>query len=323
MNNEIIMGQIKRALGSLSFEVSMSTSLNQLSINVHAEQFFVELLNELFNYNLVNTNFEEQNAASIDLLDEDNRIAIQVTSDSSLNKVRQTLNKFCERNFNKKVDRLIILNLIKKTKHKEVTLGETDFKVNLKEDIWDYTDLLAEINNLEIDKLIQIHELINKHLNPAILFPLPDQHLTTSTIHRLLNGISKLNHVIQAKFPDTLPYTTEAKVQHNNIIQYIKHFNSFQKFAWSIQSQLDFLEENVSPGITEQLYNYVEQVWIELSFDEDNPDLLIKKICNKINEELQITVSNFLTVDDIRYIPYVVFFVFSKCKIFEKPPCSS
>lgn len=317
------MGQIKRALGSLSYEVSMSTSLNQLSINVHAEQFFSELLNFLFNYNLINTNFEEQNAASIDLLDEGNRIAIQVTSDSSLNKVRQTLDKFCERKFHEKVDRLIILNLIKKTKHKEKNIENADFKINLKEDVWDYTDLISEINNLEIEKLIEINELINKHLNPTILFPLPDQNLTPSTIHRILNGISKLNPVIQAKYPDTLPYTTEAKVQHNNILQYIKHFNSFQRFAWSIQLQLDFLEANTIPGITEQLYNYVEQVWIELSFDEDNPDLLVKKICNKINDELKINDSIFLTVDDIRYIPYVVFFVFSKCKIFEKPPCSS
>lgn len=317
------MGQIKRALGSLSYEVAMSTSLNQLSINVHAEQFFSELLNFLFNYNLINTNFEEQNAASIDLLDEGNRIAIQVTSDSSLNKVRQTLDKFCERKFHEKVDRLIILNLIKKTKHKEKNIENADFKINLKQDVWDYTDLISEINNLEIKKLIEINELINKHLNPTILFPLPDQNLTPSTIHRILNGISKLNPVIQAKYPDTLPYTTEAKVQHNNILQYIKHFNSFQRFAWSIQLQLDFLEANTIPGITEQLYNYVEQVWIELSFDEDNPDLLIKKICNKINDELKINDSIFLTVDDIRYIPYVVFFVFSKCKIFEKPPCLS
>lgn len=317
------MGQIKRALGSLSYEVSMSTSLNQLSINVHAEQFFSELLNFLFNYNLINTNFEEQNAASIDLLDEENRIAIQVTSDSSLNKVRKTLDKFCERKFHKKVDRLIILNLIKKTKHKEQTIGEDNFKISLKDDVWDYTDLISEINNLEITKLIEINELINKHLNPTILFPLPDQNLTPSTIHRILNGISKLSPVIQAKFPDTLPYTTEAKAQHNNILQYIKHFNSFQKFAWSIQSQLDFLEANTIPGISEQLYNYVEQVWIELSFHEDNPDLLVKKICQQINDELKINDSIFLTVDDIRYIPYVVFFVFSKCKIFEKPPCSS
>ncbi|MCP5575776.1 hypothetical protein NL318_27630, partial [Klebsiella pneumoniae] len=92
----------------------------------------------------------------------------------------------------------IILNLIKKTKHKETTLGETDFKINLKEDVWDYTDLISEINNLEINKLIKINELIDKHLNPTILFPLPDQNLTPSTIHRLLSGISKLNSVIQA-----------------------------------------------------------------------------------------------------------------------------
>ncbi|WP_228259760.1 SMEK domain-containing protein [Acinetobacter pittii] len=321
MNNEIIMGQIKRALATLSYVVSMSTSLNQLSINVHAEQFFLELLNSLFNYNLVNTNFEEQNAASIDLLDEGNRIAIQVTSDSSLSKVRETLNKFCERKLDEKVDRLIILNLIKKTKHKETTFGETDFKINLREDVWDYTDLVSEINNLPIDELIKINTLINKYLNPTVLFPLPDQNLTPSTFHNLLNGISKLKPIVQVKLPDTLPYTIEAKAQHNSILQYIKHLGTYQKFAWNIQYQLDFLEENTIPGITEQLFNYVEQVWIDLEFEEDNSDILVRKICNKIKEELSLNNTIFLTADDIRYIPYVVFFVFSKCKIFEKPPC--
>lgn len=321
MNNEIIMGQIKRALSSLSYEVSMSSSLNQLSINVHAEQFFVELLNALYNYNLSNANFEEQNVASIDLLDITNRIAIQVTSDSSLAKVRETLKKFCDKKLYEKADKLIILNLIKKNNHKQQTIAETQFQIDLKKDIWDYTDLISEINNLEIEKLIKINDLINKHLNPNTLYPVPDHNLTPSTFHNLLNGISKLKPIIQVKLPDTLPYTIEAKAQHNNIMQYIKHFSAYQRFAWSIQNQLDFLEENSIPGITEQLFNYVEQVWIDLEFEEDNSDILVKKICNKINDELKLNNTIFLTVDDIRYIPYVVFFVFSKCKIFEKPPC--
>lgn len=316
-----MMQQIKSALGSLSFEISMSASLNQLSINVHAEQFFVELLNMVYGYKLINTNFEEQNSASIDLLDESNKIAIQVTSDSSLKKVRETLIKFCEKKINEKVEKLIVLNIVKKNNHQQKHLEEKGFKINLKEDVWDYTDLLSAINNLDIDKLFKVNELISKYLNPTILYPLPDQNLTTPTIHRLLKGISKLKPVIQAKLPDTLPYTTEAKAKYNNILQYIKHFDSYQRFAWNIQAQLDFLEENSIPGITEQLFNYVEQVWIDLSFGEDNPDLLIKKICNQINDELELSKTNFLTIEDIRYVPYVVFFVFSKCKIFEKPPC--
>jgi len=321
MNNEIMMGQIKKAFSSLCFEVSMSTSLNQLSINVHAEQFFVELLNELFTYNLVNTNFEEQNFASIDLLDTGNRIAFQITSDSSLKKIRDTLSKLCEKKLHEKVDRIIVLNLIKKNNHKNETLEKDSFKINLKKDVWDYTDLISEINNLNIDRLTSIHALINKYLNPTILFPLPEQDLTSSTIHKLLNGISKLKPVVHPKLPDTTPYTTEAKVSHNNIYQYLKHFDRFQKFAWNIQAQIDYLEENSAPGVAEQLFNYVEQIWMDVSFNEDNPDIIIKKICNEIKDELTKTTSNILTLEDIRYIPFMVFFVFSKCKIFEKPPC--
>ena len=315
------MKQIKRALSCLSYEVSMSTSLNQLSINVHAEQFFVELLNALYNYNLVNANFEEQNVASIDLLDVTNRVAIQVTSDSSLGKVRETLKKFCEKRLYEKADKLIILNLIKKNNHKQQTIGGAEFQIDLKKDVWDYTDLISEINNLNIEKLIEINNLVNKYLNPNTLYPIPDQNLTPSTFHNILNGISKLKPIVQVKLPDTLPYTIEAKAQHNSILQYIRHFSTYQRFAWSIQTQLDFLEENTLPGITEQLFNYVEQVWIDLEFEEDNSDILVRKICKKINEELKLNDTIFLTMDDIRYIPYVVFFVFSKCKIFEKPPC--
>lgn len=321
MNNEIMMGQIKKAFSSLCFEVSMSTSLNQLSINVHAEQFFVELLNELFTYNLVNTNSEEQNFASIDLLDTGNRIAFQITSDSSLKKIKDTLSKLCEKKLHEKVDRIIVLNLIKKNNHKNETLEKDSFKINLKKDVWDYTDLISEINNLNIDRLTSIHALINKYLNPTILFPLPEQDLTSSTIHKLLNGISKLKPIVQPKLPDTTPYTTEAKVSHNNIYQYLKHFDRFQKFAWNIQAQIDYLEENSAPGVAEQLFNYVEQIWMDVSFNEDNPDIIIKKICNEIKDELTKTTSNILTLEDIRYIPFMVFFVFSKCKIFEKPPC--
>ncbi|MDV7365897.1 SMEK domain-containing protein [Acinetobacter baumannii] len=321
MNNEIMMGQIKKAFSSLCYEVSMSTSLNQLSINVHAEQFFVELLNELFTYNLVNTNSEEKNFASIDLLDTGNRIAFQITSDSSLKKIKDTLSKLCEKKLHEKVDRIIVLNLIKKNNHKNETLEKDSFKINLKKDIWDYTDLISEINNLNIDRLTSIHALINKYLNPTILFPLPEQDLTSSTIHKLLNGISKLKPIVHPKLPDTTPYTTEAKVSHNNIYQYLKHFDRFQKFAWNIQAQIDYLEENSAPGVAEQLFNYVEQIWMDVSFNEDNPDIIIKKICNEIKDELTKTTSNILTLEDIRYIPFMVFFVFSKCKIFEKPPC--
>lgn len=322
MNNQNLINDIKTLLTMLSAHVKVSGTLNQLSINVHCESFFLELLNNLYNYNLKNTNFDEQNSASIDLIDEDCKLAIQVTSDSSLKKTRSTLEKFVEKKLNTKVDRLIILNIVGKIKHNEDFLEYEGFKLDTKKDIIDYNDLIKLINNFQIDRLKEVSLLINKHLNPVYLFPSPPNgQRKMSSIHRILEGISDIENTVNAEQPDTQPYTIEQKIEHNKIEIYRRFLDKFRMSSWIIQTQIEFLEQNGQPMISTKLFHYVDQKFMQLLLIEPDPDTLILKICSEIKKDLEMAPTPSITLDDVAYIPSVVFFVFSKCKIFEKPPC--
>ena len=85
---------VTRWLSVLCSEVALRNSLNLQDINVIAENFYRDLLNLLYGYRLKNANHEKQNVASIDLVDDENRLAIQVTSDNSSAKVHDTIHGF-------------------------------------------------------------------------------------------------------------------------------------------------------------------------------------------------------------------------------------
>lgn len=94
---------ITKQLSYICTNVKLLNSLNLNDINIHAESFFCELLNIIFGYQLHNLNNTEMNYAAIDLGDEKNKIAIQVTSEKTSTKIRETLEKFTEKNITKNI----------------------------------------------------------------------------------------------------------------------------------------------------------------------------------------------------------------------------
>lgn len=93
--------KIIKALSWLKTEVDYHNSLSLTDINHAAEDFYCGLLNLVYGYNLKNINITEQNAAAIDLGDEQKKIAIQVTSTSTLAKTKYTVEKFIVKNYTK------------------------------------------------------------------------------------------------------------------------------------------------------------------------------------------------------------------------------
>ena len=322
MNNEKLISEISQLISILRSQVELSGSLNLLSINVHCENFYRDLLNELYDLELINTNFSDQNSASIDLIDLNSKIAYQVTSDPTLDKVRHTITKFLEHEINLKVDSLIILNISQKKNHREQYIESGIFKFDTKNNIIDHRDILKKINDLNIDKLQLIHKIVNQYINPNWLLPAsnnPSQKL--SSIHKILEGISDIEHDVKARELDVLPYTIEQKIDYNNLVFYKKYLSKFQNFAWVIQSQIEILEQNGQPTISSKLYKYVDGKFMYFFLNQLTPDYLVHHICEDIKNDLEKNKVLSITLDDIAYVPYVVFYVFSKCKIFEKPPC--
>lgn len=75
-------------------EVENLNSLNLYDINIHAENVIIPILNIVYGLNLVNINNEVKNSSAIDLVDTDNRIAIQVTSTATGEKIKHTIREY-------------------------------------------------------------------------------------------------------------------------------------------------------------------------------------------------------------------------------------
>jgi hypothetical protein len=80
-------------LGQLNNELEAEGHLNLLSQVVHVEEFYKRVLNDLYGWNLKNSNEADGNAEAIDLIDEQNRLIFQVTVSCTTEKVNSTLGK--------------------------------------------------------------------------------------------------------------------------------------------------------------------------------------------------------------------------------------
>lgn len=103
MKQEELTKACSELLNRLCDLVNSRNNLNYYDINISSEYFFIPLLNQVFDCNLQNLNNEQKNATAIDLYDTNGKIAVQVTSDSSADKIRSTLKKIVKTSFTKNI----------------------------------------------------------------------------------------------------------------------------------------------------------------------------------------------------------------------------
>ena len=88
-----LFDNIKAKLTFLSMLITNGSSLNLLELNIHSENFYASLFNLIFDIHLQNVNTTTHNVASIDLIDNENKIFVQVISNAKKTKVENTLKK--------------------------------------------------------------------------------------------------------------------------------------------------------------------------------------------------------------------------------------
>lgn len=114
-NRELYLSDIIDRISLFKSQVELRDHLNLFDINHHAEVFYAGLLNLTYDYQLKVGEFQKKNMQVIDLYDDYNRIAVQVTSDTSANKVSETLNKFAKKDMQNNMTGRLFLSLPKKS----------------------------------------------------------------------------------------------------------------------------------------------------------------------------------------------------------------
>lgn len=210
-------------LSTLKQEVSLRNAISLYDINIIAEDFYAELLNLICGYNLSNANHLSENAPAIDLIDIEKRIAIQVTSDNSSDKIKHTIQEFIQHDLYKCCDRLIILILTQK-KNYSADFGTQDkFAFDKNNDIWDISYLVKRINELDVEKIRSINDFLAKEFCAKLYEVKSSQASEVDTIIDLIEYISK--HKKVKNIMETIP-DPEYKI-----------YNRFREFADGLTSQ--------------------------------------------------------------------------------------
>ncbi|HEY8929574.1 MAG TPA: SMEK domain-containing protein [Mucilaginibacter sp.] len=97
MNSTALFSQIKTLLFRLADDIESANSIHLHNDAIHVENFYCELLNLVFSWNLENRNRKKLNQESFDLWDDSREIYVQITSNKShqtkYNKVVKDLTK--------------------------------------------------------------------------------------------------------------------------------------------------------------------------------------------------------------------------------------
>lgn len=165
MKQQESLFRISQLLSRFAEQVEILNANGEFSINIHAENILIGVLNVIFDCHLKNVNYEENKTyPSIDLRDQEKRIAIQVTSTANIEKVKHTLSGFIEKDLYKDYDRLYIYIITEKQKtYKQSSFDDilANKFVFTADHIMDKTDLYKKLNTMnDIQKIDTVCQLL-------------------------------------------------------------------------------------------------------------------------------------------------------------------
>jgi len=167
MNQQKSLIRIAELLSRFKIQTNILNSNAQLDINIIAEDILIPILNITYNCSLTNAKYSENDTKfpAIDLIDRHNKIAFQITSTSTIRKVRKTIEGIVKNNFHNQFDNFYIYIITQKQKSydKTVLLEATKglFKFTEK-NVLDERDLYQKIASLPFEDITKVEKLLEK-----------------------------------------------------------------------------------------------------------------------------------------------------------------
>lgn len=170
MKHSELLNQFREELAKLSLEVEASVAMGHFDTNKICEDLFCPIFRELYGFaNLRNLNEAlGPNHPGIDLADAEAGVAIQVTSDKTLEKVKNSLKIITKHRLHEKYRRIIFYILTRKqssysaTSVKNICDGKLMF--NVSSDILDFTDLASRAATAEPQRLKRAVEVLRTYM---------------------------------------------------------------------------------------------------------------------------------------------------------------
>lgn len=318
MNRTKYYDYISNKLNTLSLEIINNGKLNILHLNMHSESFYQYLFNLLYSYELRNLNESLQNVEAIDLIDDKEKVVIQVSATSSKQKIESSLEKDLLKKYSNY--RFKFISIAKDSKDLIELLEKKDYKnphsiaFNPRNDIYDITSILNIILLADIDKQKEIYQFIKKELSDEVDIVKLDSNLAT-----VINILAKEEWDNANKYDTTNSFEIERKITFNELISakdIIKEYEIYYGRVDKKYFELDSLGYNKSNSVLAT----IKREYLKLKGKQNSDDIFFS-IIEKIQEKI-LNSANYvqIPIDELELcIDILVVDAFIRCKIFENP----
>ncbi|MDR1897308.1 MAG: SMEK domain-containing protein [Prevotellaceae bacterium] len=314
MNRATYYDYIEERLITLCTRVELRGKINILDYHLHSENFYRDLFNKLYAWNLENLNSRIHNVEAIDLVDKINNIIIQISATNTKLKIDNALNKpsLSSTEYNG----FKFISIARDANNLRSQSYNSPAGINFvpATDIYDAKSILQDIYNLDINTFETIYKLIKSELGKET-----DVLRLESNLSSVINILSKENLASIDSIANVNSFEIERKIDYNNLNtskEIIDDYKLYHHIVDKIYSEFDRFGCNKSISVLDTIKSgYVKQS-LELSGDELF-NLVISNISDRIlqssnfekipQEELEMCVG-ILVVD-----------AFIRCKIFKNP----
>ncbi|OZA91929.1 MAG: hypothetical protein B7X76_01240, partial [Azorhizobium sp. 39-67-5] len=244
-----VENKLRDVVSRIMLQVELATSQGRTDINLALEDAFIPILRSVYNLpQLINLNRKQKNFPGIDLGDDHDRVCFQVTSTTSLDKVKATVRQFMDRSYFNSFDELYVLTLTKKqASYSQAAVNEIvgdRFAFNCKKHIIDLGDLLGLVAALRItaqERVLEEFQRILGEVDAYIAYssdsiPNPTA-ITTNLQHiRLPQAVYVAELAIDdkaviAQARDSLSYRGRAR-SRNSVVKMALLLNNVHTDAW-------------------------------------------------------------------------------------------
>lgn len=269
LNREEYINKIMELLAQQERFLDKKNAINLYDTNTASENFYRDLLNKIYNLNLVNLNHEKKNNKAIDLGDVEKKLAYQITSTVTREKINKTIKDFeivYHKNDNDaEYDQLFIFFLKSKeplkTKKGIISKFSSTFGFDVNKHLVDNKDLVKKISNFDISKIEEVYNFINKEIGEKkeITF---NNELTAFEKLKEQKTVIKLCNKIKQKFKIELRYLGRDLI--------FDSYSLFTKHSYEDKIEIDYIEK-----IFEATYP---------KCDENDKELFYSILSNSIKE---------------------------------------
>lgn len=314
MERQRYFNYISGKLTALACRIEVEGKLNILDLHIHAEDFYRDFLGLLFGWRLKNMNSENQNVEAIDLVDDTNKLIVQVSATNTKEKINHSLSK----DVSKYTD--YIFKFISIARSADALRDKTYKTPNRiafdpKNDIYDVVSLLKIIQHLSIDKLEEVYIFINKELCGNIDSSTIDSDLT-AVIQILSQTDLSTDNIIRLNNE----FEIDNKIEYNHLSteskDVIRDYCLYQNIVGKIYAAFD------KEGMNKSLFvlNRIRGIYITYKGTLEG-DELFGKIRECVKREIYDSPNRGnLTKEAIEMCADVVIVdAFIRCKIFENP----